>query len=117
MNSEQKTIFLALASIFVGIAALVSKEDRVYLLALYPVFVIVYLLSSYLGKIDENEKHIKEINKKLEIHERLSRLEGALKMDKRGLTDKDILDWIKIGMAVIIGYIILKALLQAAATF
>ena len=37
-------------------------------------------------------------------------------MNKKGLTDKDILEWIKIGMALIIGYIIIKALLSAAAT-
>ena len=35
-------------------------------------------------------------------------------MDKRGLSDKDILNWIKIAIAVILGWIIIKALLGIA---
>src|SRR3989338_8386471 len=116
MDSEQKTIVLTLATILVGIAALVNEEYRVYLVVLYPIFVIIYLFSSYLNKIDENEKQIKEINKKLDIYERLARLEGVLKMNKRGLTDRDVLDWIKMAIALIVGYIVIKALLQAVAT-
>ena len=34
-------------------------------------------------------------------------------MNKKGLTDKDILEWIKIAITIIIGYIIIKALLPA----
>lgn len=34
-------------------------------------------------------------------------------MNKKGLNDKDILEWIKIAIAIIIGFIIIKALLQA----
>jgi len=33
-------------------------------------------------------------------------------MNKKALTDKDILEWIKIALAVIIGIIIIKALLS-----
>ena len=33
-------------------------------------------------------------------------------MNKKGLTDKDVLEWIKIGIALIVGYIIVKALLS-----
>ena len=34
-------------------------------------------------------------------------------MNKKGLSDKDILEWIKIAITIIIGYIIIKALLSA----
>lgn len=34
-------------------------------------------------------------------------------MNKKGFTDKDILNLIKIAVAVIIGYIIIKAILSA----
>ncbi len=32
-------------------------------------------------------------------------------MNKKGFTDKDVLEWIKIGITLILGYIIIKALL------
>lgn len=35
-------------------------------------------------------------------------------MNKKGLTDTDILELIKIGILIIVGYIIFKALLSAA---
>lgn len=35
-------------------------------------------------------------------------------MNKRGLTDKDVLEWIKIAITLILGYIIIKALLSTA---
>ena len=78
MDSEQKAILLTLASIIVGLAALISENYRIYLLAIYPILIVIYLVSSYLNKIEEHEKAIKEMNKKLEIHERLSRLEGRV---------------------------------------
>ena len=34
-------------------------------------------------------------------------------MNKRGLTDKDVLEWIKIAITLILGFIIIKALLSA----
>jgi|TARA_B100001971_G_C18186876_1_gene536179 hypothetical protein len=33
-------------------------------------------------------------------------------MNKKGFTDKDVLEWIKIGITLILGYIIIKALLS-----
>ncbi len=78
MDSEQKTIILTLASLIVGIAALVNETYRIYLLALYPLFIVTYLLSSYINKIEEHDKILKEINKKLAIHERIARLEGKV---------------------------------------
>jgi len=35
-------------------------------------------------------------------------------MSKGGLNSDDVLEWIKIGIALIIGYIIIKALLSVA---
>jgi len=35
-------------------------------------------------------------------------------MNKRGFSDKDVINLIKIAVATIIGFIIIKALLQAA---
>ncbi len=35
-------------------------------------------------------------------------------MNKKGLTDKEVLNWIKIAITLILGYIIIKALLSAA---
>jgi len=35
-------------------------------------------------------------------------------MNKKGLTDTDVLEWIKIGILIIVGYIIIKALFSAA---
>jgi len=35
-------------------------------------------------------------------------------MNKKGLTDKDILEWIKIAIIVIVGYIIIKAIWSAS---
>lgn len=78
MDSEQKGIIFAMGSIIVGIAALISEEYRLYLLALYPILIVVYLILEYINKIEENEKAIKEMNKKLQIHERISRLEGKV---------------------------------------
>jgi len=78
MKSEQKGIILALTSIIVGIAALLNEESRVYLLAIYPIVIVVYIFNSYIDKIEKNEKAIKEMNKKLEIHERIARLEGKV---------------------------------------
>ncbi len=34
-------------------------------------------------------------------------------MNKRGFSDKDVLEWIKIAIAVIIGAVLIKALLPA----
>ena len=34
-------------------------------------------------------------------------------MNKRGFSDKDVLEWIKIAIVIIVGYIIIKALLSA----
>ncbi len=34
-------------------------------------------------------------------------------MNKRGFSDKDVLEWIKIAIVLIVGYIIIKALLSA----
>ncbi|MDP1695636.1 MAG: hypothetical protein Q8L29_01830 [archaeon] len=67
-----------MGSILAGITALLNKEYWMYILALYPIFIVVYLLSSYISKIEENEKTIKEMNKKIEIHGRISRLEGKV---------------------------------------
>lgn len=50
MNAEEKTIMLALASLIVGIAAIINETYRIYLLALYPVFITLYLVSSYIKK-------------------------------------------------------------------
>jgi len=35
-------------------------------------------------------------------------------MNKKGFSDKDVLEWIKIAILIIVGYIIIKALLSAA---
>jgi len=35
-------------------------------------------------------------------------------MNKKGQTSNDVLEWIKIAIALIIGYIIIKALLSVA---
>lgn len=35
-------------------------------------------------------------------------------MNKKGFSDIDILEWIKIAILIIVGYIIIKALLSAA---
>ena len=35
-------------------------------------------------------------------------------MNKKGLTDKEVLNWIKIAITLILGYIVIKALLSAA---
>jgi len=78
MNSEQKAITLTLATILVGLAALINESYRIILLALYPIVVIIYIFSSYINKIEQHERDIREMNKKLEIHERLSRLEGRV---------------------------------------
>lgn len=61
-----------------GIAAIFSEEYRFYIIALYPIAVILYLLSSYINKIEKHEEEIKRMNEKLKIHERLSRLEGRI---------------------------------------
>ena len=34
-------------------------------------------------------------------------------MNKKGFTDKDVLEWIKIAITIVLGFIILKALLPA----
>ena len=34
-------------------------------------------------------------------------------MNKRGFTDKDVLEWIKIAIILILGYIIIKAIFSA----
>jgi hypothetical protein len=34
-------------------------------------------------------------------------------MNKKGFTDKDVLEWIKIGILIIVGIIIFQALLSA----
>jgi len=34
-------------------------------------------------------------------------------MNKKGFSDKDILEWIKIAILIVVGYIIVKALLSA----
>ena len=78
MNSEQKGIILALASLIATIAALVSDTYRIYILALYPLAVVLYLMSSYMNKIDKLEERVIEMNKKFNIHERLARLEGKV---------------------------------------
>jgi len=78
MDSEQKAIILAIATLIVGLASIISEEYRLYLLVLYPILVVIYLISSYINKIEENSRFIREINKKLEIHERIARLEGKV---------------------------------------
>ena len=35
-------------------------------------------------------------------------------MNKKGFSDKDVLDWIKIAILLVVGYIIIKALSSAA---
>ena len=89
MDSEQKAIILAIATLIVGLASIISEEYRLYLLVLYPILVVIYLISSYINKIEENSRFIREINKKLEIHERIARLEGKVfKWTKKGLQIK-----------------------------
>jgi len=78
MDSEIKAVLLALSSIVVGIAALLNENYRLYLIVLYTIFVVIYLLSSYINKVEKHEKDIMEMNKKLEIHERLAKLEGKV---------------------------------------
>ena len=78
MDSEQKAIILTLASIIVGIAAIINETYRIYLLIFYPILVVLYLILSYINKIEEHEKIIGEMNKKLAIHERIARLEGKV---------------------------------------
>lgn len=78
MDSEQRAVILALASILAAVAALVNETYRVYILTLYPASVILYLMSSYIDKIDKQEEQIKDMNRKIEIHGRLSRLEGKV---------------------------------------
>ncbi len=78
MNSEQRAVVLALASIVVGMAALVNETYRLYIIALYFAAVIFYLFSSYINRIEKLEERVTEMNKKLEIHERLARLEGRV---------------------------------------
>ena len=75
MKTEQTSLLIGIASIIIGIAALVNEEYRMYIVSLYPLFLIVYLFSSYINKIEKNEKEIEEIKRKLKIGERLNRLE------------------------------------------
>ncbi len=62
--------------------------------------ITTYFLS-YTGSIDKIEQEI-------------SKLEDRVKMNKKGLTDNDVLEWIKIAILIIVGYIIIQALLSAA---
>ena len=88
-------------------------------------FIILYFLS-YISKINENEeglidvkKDINELKQNTEIDRKLLNtikdiiLLQKLKMNKRGITQKDILEWLKIIITLIIGYILIKALLSA----
>jgi hypothetical protein len=34
-------------------------------------------------------------------------------MNKRGFSDKDVFEWIKIAIAIIVGFLIIRALLSA----
>lgn len=78
MDTEQKTIVLALVSIIVGIAALISPEYRPYIISLFPLLIIYYFLTSYFNKIEENILEIKKLKEKLIISERLSKLEAKI---------------------------------------
>ena len=75
MDTQLKTTLLALLGIIISLTAYVNEEYRIYLITFGPVVMIYYVLFSYLEKIYKNYDEIIKLKRKLNIYERVFRLE------------------------------------------
>ena len=77
------------------------------------IFVVIgYYVADNRYKIIVLSSKMKKIEESLNIYDRLNKLELMMKMRKRG--EIDLLDIIKIGLAVLMIYVFIKAILSIA---
>ena len=77
------------------------------------IFVVIgYYVADNRYKIIVLSSKMKKIEESLNIYDRLNKLELMMKMRKRG--EIDLLDIIKIGLAVLLIYVFIKAILSIA---
>jgi hypothetical protein len=80
---------------------------------------MLYFLS-YISKIKENENQITILKKDLSILRKdfktneklLNTIKDIVILNKKGVTNTDVLEWLKIAITLIIGAIIIKALIS-----
>ncbi len=86
-------------------------------------FLVLYFLSN-ISKIKENEEEINNLKKEVKLitqniqadEKLLNTLKDIIllkKMNKKGISNTDVLEWLKIIITIIIGVIMIKALLSA----
>ena len=77
------------------------------------IFVVIgYYVADNRRQISIVCNKINKIEESLNIYDRLNKLELAIKMKKRGQINLDLLDIIKIGLAIILIIVFIKAILS-----
>ena len=115
-KSEVLNIVFGTLSIFGIISGFLIEEFRLVLWVIsFPLLILVVIMYY----VADNRKKImfildkfRKIEETLNIYNRLNKLELAMKMRKKG--DIDLLDIIKIGLAILLIYIFIKAILSVA---
>lgn len=77
--SDFKYTVLAIASLIVGVIALVSEEYRLTLASFSALFLTAYFLSEFNRKIENNSERIKKLEEKLSIHQQLINIKADIK--------------------------------------
>ncbi len=116
-NKDYISYLIGIASIFLTLISFFKDESQRFNFLLFGAagtgvaFIILYI-NSYIGKIDELGKEVKELKREYGFSEQVRILKQEiekLKRDKRG-KNTDFVDLIKIVFLLIILYVILKAL-------
>jgi len=100
----------------------ILKDYKVYLLAGAISLIVFVYFSLYMGSVNKVEKRVLENEKKIENSEKvlntimnLITMKEMINMKKKGqISADDVLELIKIGIIIVIGFIIIKALLGVA---
>ncbi len=78
-NQDIWNVILSIASLGVGVIAIVNEEDRVLIISLFSLFLMGHFLYNVYSKLDDQTESIRKINEKLKIHEQLIEIKADIK--------------------------------------
>ncbi|MBI2106673.1 hypothetical protein HYT57_01700 [Candidatus Woesearchaeota archaeon] len=87
-NQDIWSIILSIASIGIGVIAIVNEKDRVLIISLFSLFITGYFLYNMYTKIDNHSEDIRKINEKLKIHEQLIEIKADIRVLKEKIKNE-----------------------------
>ena len=119
-RSDFGAIVLSVTSIAIGLIGIISEQYRVLIISIFSVFLVGYSLLILYAKVESNTKEVRKLNEKIKIYESMIDIKAKIKslerevfekINKRGVSDQDVLKFITTAAALALLYLIYKAIM------